>query len=83
MRDLHTTSAREAALFERQRADEPPERPDHESAQRSDTYEGICGGCKRPVSPMDRDGSCIWKRGPWHPACREADRQSVTLEQAA
>ena len=44
-----------------------------------DVYRGICGGCERPVSAFaghegGHEGSCLWRGGPWHPACREADK---------
>lgn len=61
-----------------------------EFAQRSgppvaDPYVGNCGGCGTFVSPSVGEGSCLHTAGtgPWHPACRDADRQAERIARAA
>jgi hypothetical protein len=49
-----------------------------------DCYRGTCGGCGQPVSafvghPGGHEGSCLWKGGPWHPSCREADPERPAI----
>jgi len=49
-----------------------------------DVYRGICGGCERPVSAFAGDeggheGSCLWRGGPWHPSCQQADRTAEAV----
>ena len=51
------------------------------SAKGPDHYRGRCGRpeCRKPVSASFPEGACIHKGGPWHPACRAADRAAATL----
>jgi hypothetical protein len=56
--------------------DDRPTRSDLAESYGPDPYAGTCGGCGQYVSASMQGGSCIWRGGPWHPACRAKDKRA-------
>lgn len=68
MKGVHVTPAGDVERYD------PADDAERRGPGTIDPYRGTCGGCGQYVAASQKGGSCIWRGGPWHPACRARDK---------